>query len=421
MDKDITNGAESMFEKYWKYVTNVDQFWIPLSQNFIKVSHAIYTHITFYNVVLFLIKFLPMSVFMYRFIKDIVVTSRERMRVKQLDLEELQLQTQIVETKLSVRVAEFAERKELLKTKVENFGRVRARVREIIANDAELININGNDSWDDSAFFNSYNTSEDVNSESRFIVQLLRELKCDQIEIPDLDPEMLSCGEPSRGPATTENSIYSSAADADGKQDCHVKIVKVTNVYRVAYLRHFIKLKRLRRANRQALLRKKTENIKKLLDDWQKKLSMVINSKLCLLPQVELASQEAMGDCSKPLCHSSDSDSDFINSTDNFHDNYSLSWSQNQYSPVYGYNNYDEFTGDTAVSKEYYDIRAYEKYNCHEEHDCNKGVLYIVPEETTSQMEIKEIESDADCQVTDDSRYIANGQDHDDAAGNCVL
>lgn len=71
------------------------------------------------------------------------------------------------------------------------------------------------------------------------------------------DPEMLSCGEPSYEPAGTENTVYSSAANGDTKQDFHVKIVKVTNVYRVAYLRQFIKQKRLRRANRQAILKKK--------------------------------------------------------------------------------------------------------------------------------------------------------------------
>lgn len=57
------------------------------------------------------------------------------------------------------------------------------------------------------------------------------------------------------------------------------------------------------------------EDIKKLLEDWQKTLNMVINSKLAIVDidtnHMELASQEAMGDFSKPpLRDSSDTDSD---------------------------------------------------------------------------------------------------------------
>lgn len=98
-----------------------------------------------------------------------------------------------------------------------------------------------------------------ASSENKLFVDLLREMqKYDEvITRTQLDPEMLSCGEPSYERATTENSVYSSAANGGTKQDIHVKIVKVTNVYRVAYLRQLIKQKRLRRANRQALLRKK--------------------------------------------------------------------------------------------------------------------------------------------------------------------
>ncbi|CAH2235534.1 jg23967 [Pararge aegeria aegeria] len=320
-------------------------------------------------------------------------------------MKKLQLQIQIVQTKLCVRDAEFAERGELLRRKAENLRKVRARVQEIIADDKEFRNaINGNALWDENVFPNNTLAYEEASTESKFIMELLKELKYDHVVVPGLDSEMLSCGDPSREIVSAENSVYSSADEADCKQDCHVKIVKVTNVYRVAYLRHFIKQKRLRRANRQALLRKKMDSIKKILDDWQKTLSMVINSNLSLVnnsPQVELASQEAMGDCSKPnIYNTSDSDSDFINSTDNFHDNYSLSWTQNQYSPIYAYNSYDEFTGETQnVAREYYDIRDYEISKCQEEqHDFNKGtgVLYLVPEETSSQMEIKEIQSDAE-------------------------
>lgn len=57
--------------------------------------------------------------------------------------------------------------------------------------------------------------------------------------------------------ASMENSNYTSTNDADLKQDCNVKIVKVTNVYKVAFLKQFIKHKRLWRANRHAILNKK--------------------------------------------------------------------------------------------------------------------------------------------------------------------
>lgn len=78
------------------------------------------------------------------------------------------------------------------------------------------------------------------------------------------------------------------------------------------------------------------ESIKKLLEDWQKSLNMVINNKLTILnmdSRIDVASQEAMGDYSKPtLRESSDSDSDLRNSgTDISYDEYSLSWTQNPY------------------------------------------------------------------------------------------
>lgn len=79
------------------------------------------------------------------------------------------------------------------------------------------------------------------------------------------------------------------------------------------------------------------ESIKKLLDDWQKTLNMVINSKLTILNidthPIDVTSQEAMGDYSKPR-ESSDSDSDYKNEM--FYE-YSLSWPQNPDRPYYNY------------------------------------------------------------------------------------
>lgn len=83
------------------------------------------------------------------------------------------------------------------------------------------------------------------------------------------------------------------------------------------------------------------ESIKSLIEDWQKKLNMVINSKLTILnidPRpMDVASQDAMGDYSKPN-EISDTDSDFRNScTDMRYDEYSSNWAQNPYKP-YSYN-----------------------------------------------------------------------------------
>lgn len=73
----------------------------------------------------------------------------------------------------------------------------------------------------------------------------------------------------------------------------------------------------------------------KLLEDWQKTLSMVINHKLSMMDTspLDIASSEAMGDYSKPnLRESSDSDSDLRgSSTDLYFDEYNFNWTQNPY------------------------------------------------------------------------------------------
>lgn len=68
----------------------------------------------------------------------------------------------------------------------------------------------------------------------------------------------MDCGERVQPEPSTPDSVYSSLSDSDNAtRDCRVKIIKVTNVYKVAYLKHYIKQKRLRRATQQALLKKK--------------------------------------------------------------------------------------------------------------------------------------------------------------------
>ncbi|XP_045510488.1 uncharacterized protein LOC123705638 [Colias croceus] len=396
LKEEFTNGETIHFDKYWEILIN--KYGIPFGQYIISICYAIYARFTLFNVIMFLIKCVPTGIYMHKFIKSIYTTSRERLKQKQSELEDLQLQVQIVTTKLSVRDAEFAERVEQLRRSVERLRRVRARVRQVIAADEDLRrNINSNNNWDDDSDINVHCTPEE---ESEFIVELLKELKCDQIA--EWEPKK-TCGEDAGEPLSQENSVYSSISDSDSKE-CHVKIVRVTNVYKVAYLKHYIKQKRLRRANKQALLKKKMDSIKKLLDDWQKTLNMAINSKLSLLnmnPQyIKMTPQEAMGDSNSNCRDFSDSDSDFRNSVDNGPDEYSLSWTQNSY--VQQQNmcicNFDDY--ETAVSKELYDhpVIFNDKYPPLKPCDCNGkqlSNLVVVPEETTSQMAIEELGSEA--------------------------
>lgn len=72
------------------------------------------------------------------------------------------------------------------------------------------------------------------------------------------DPMM---GDDYNNKSDTADSIYSSVSDNELKKDCRLKIIRVTNVYKVAYLKHYIKQKRLRRANRQAQLKKKVSSL----------------------------------------------------------------------------------------------------------------------------------------------------------------
>lgn len=84
------------------------------------------------------------------------------------------------------------------------------------------------------------------------------------------------------------------------------------------------------------------ENIKKLLEGWQKSLNAVINSKLLLdSTPLDMASQEAMGDYSKPNLPSSESESDLKTggrTADGYYDDYAVNWTQSSYRNYpYGY------------------------------------------------------------------------------------
>ncbi|XP_063822621.1 uncharacterized protein LOC135072575 isoform X2 [Ostrinia nubilalis] len=395
--KVLTNGSEGTFVHFWHYF--IDQYGLPFGHICISFLYAVYTRFTLFNVTIFFLKYVPTGMYMYKFLKNIYITSRERIKQKQIELEDIQLQIQIVNTKLCVRDAEFTERADQLRRDVERLRRVRERVRNIIAADEALRRaLDGAALWDGDQDTSVHTTPE---QDREFIVELLKGLKYENMGMPERQSEKMECGEHAQTePHTPETSVYSSLSDMDIKQDCRVKIVKVTNVYKVAYLKHFIKQKRLRRAHKHALLKKRMESIKKLLEDWQKSLNMVINNKLTILnmdSRIDVASQEAMGDYSKPtLRESSDSDSDLRNSgTDISYDEYSLSWTQNPYRS-YCYN-YEEIP-DPGMTREYGEPQDFGemKYPLHPCECPEPRKLCVLPEETTSQVAIEEIKSDDD-------------------------
>ncbi|KAJ8735675.1 hypothetical protein PYW07_007295 [Mythimna separata] len=140
------------------------------------------------------------------------------------------------------------------------------------------------------------------------------------------------------------------------------------------------------------------ESIKKQLEDWQKTLNMVINSKLTILNidphPIDVASQEAMGDYSKPH-ESSDSDSDFRNScTDMRYDEYSLSWAQNPYKPyAYNYEDIAEPDRQYCDTQDFGDVR----YPAQPMLPCERGKstnMVSIVEETNSQIAVEEIKSE---------------------------
>lgn len=90
-------------------------------------------------------------------------------------------------------------------------------------------------------------------------MELLKELKYDQTVRHEAEKNnccqnsgepvnIENCGYPTASeagePAHFEENEYVSASDTDNKRDCNIKIAKVTIVYRVAYLRHYIKLRK---------------------------------------------------------------------------------------------------------------------------------------------------------------------------------
>ncbi|XP_053619577.1 uncharacterized protein LOC128680442 [Plodia interpunctella] len=379
----LTNGGSGV-DRYWDFMKN--QYIIPMGHTCISYCYGLYLRFSFLNLVIFMFKYVPTCLYMYKFLKKIYITSRERIKQKQIEMEDIQLQIQIVDTKICVRDAEFTERADLLRRGAERLCMVRSRVRNLIAADDSLQRALNNAALNLEIDVTSPMNNTAPEQDRAFLIELLKDLKYDHdpiLEKPDMD-----CGENPQSVPISDNSVYSTISD--GEQDCHVKIVRVTNVYKVAYLRHYIKQKRLRRANKQAILKKKIENIKKLLEDWQKSLNMVINSKLNVLnradPRAEDTSQEAMGDYSKPtLRESSNSDSDLRNGND-MYDDY---WPQNPYHNYpYEYEDLPDMQGRDYC--ELHDVSDYSKYqsDIYQPYESSKmsEKLSTLLEETKSQI-----------------------------------
>ncbi|CAH0405309.1 unnamed protein product [Chilo suppressalis] len=404
--KVLANGSDSGFAQLWHHF--VEQYGIPLGHVCVSFVYSVYTRFTLINVTIFILKYVPTGLYMYKFLRNIYTTSRERIKQKQMEIEDIQLQIQIVNNKLCVRDAEFTERAEQLRREADRLRQVRARVRKIIATDEALRR-----ALDDSAALDSDDVDVHTTPEEdrKFIVEMLKGLK--NVTIPERH-EKMECGEYAQiSHNSPENSVYSSLSDLDIKQDCRVKIVKVTNVYKVAYLKHFIKQKRLRRAQKHALLKKRMECIKNLLEDWQKSLSTVISNNMTILnmeSRIDAASQEAMGDYSKPtLREYSDSDSDLRNGYDDAtHDEYNHSWAQNtfqncsfNYEDIQEPGLHREFCEPQDFSDVKYPYHVIQPCECHGPRGDRK--LCVLPEETISQMAIEKIKNEEDCQTYADA------------------
>ncbi|XP_068626364.1 uncharacterized protein [Battus philenor] len=344
--------------------------------------YTFYAYLTLTNLVFFLFKYVSTTLFMFRYMKSFYSSVRKLLVQKYSEFEDIKLQAEIIKTKISVREAELREQTENLQRALDRLHEARARVREIVADGDELRRAFGNSAK------NPDIAAQKLPEQGPKVILILKlTLNFGHETFSEVPAEDIEYGEfAPPDPSSPDTSVYSSASES--QKECHVKIVKVTNVYKVSYLKHFIKQKRLRRASKQALLKKKMEDIKKLLEDWQKTLNMVINSKLASFDvdsnHIERASQEAMGDYTKPqLREFSDSDSD-------------LSWNQSPFrKSTYC------FQDPPEMAREYYDHRDYAVVQpasvpCEWNGARLHNNLFIVAEETSSQMAIQEVKSEDD-------------------------
>lgn len=116
LTKQEVNGAAWSIGKMWNSL--MEQYGLPFAQYCVSVAYSTYLRLTFINVVgtdlnlyllpycrafkkqnisfflqtIFILKYVPTGFYMYRFIRDMYVTSRERIKQKQIEMEDIQLQ-----------------------------------------------------------------------------------------------------------------------------------------------------------------------------------------------------------------------------------------------------------------------------------------------------------------------------------------
>ncbi|XP_063616148.1 uncharacterized protein LOC134789499 [Cydia splendana] len=247
-------------------------------------------------------KYLPSGVYLYKFVSSVYRTSRERLKIKQIELEDLVLEIAMVKTKQVVRETECTQLLALHQREAVRLRDVRARVQALVDGDDALRKLLDTFAIERPSSLGHYTSDQDFN--------LMDLLAFDKNGLADRTNDS---GDDPREEPVSAKSEYSSVSEAEVEKDCRIKIIEVTNVYKVAYLKHYIKQKRIRRGSKHALLKKKMANIKKLLESWQNALNMVMKDHQYILRQDRDETPEDIS-ASRPL----DSDTDI--------DDYSPDW-----------------------------------------------------------------------------------------------
>ncbi|XP_047984978.1 uncharacterized protein LOC125225349 isoform X2 [Leguminivora glycinivorella] len=276
----------------------------------------------------------------------------------------------MVKTKQVVRETECTELLALQEREAARLRDMRARVQALVADDQALRKLLDTFAVEKPHHLEHHNAEQDLH--------LMELLAFDKSKLAEGATE--SIDDPREDPVSGK-SEYSSVSEAEVEKDCQIKIIEVTNVYKVAYLKHYIKLKRIRRASRHALLKKKMANIKKLLESWQKALNMVMKDHRYIMRRDRDETSEDIS-ASRPL------DSD----TDTAVDEYNTEWEQpGLYKHYYREPEITDCSGDYPChdyNDQYYG-NCYEDTEpsvCESQEACKRPELPLLLEETSSQL-----------------------------------
>lgn len=99
----------------------------------------------------------------------------------------------------------------------------------------------------------SINVFKYLITENIFLLEVLKQMNEENEVICERKMDNYGCGES----MSAENVDDNMSGDKNSKKDYQLKIIKVTNIYKCASLKHYIKQRRLRKANKQALFNKK--------------------------------------------------------------------------------------------------------------------------------------------------------------------